>query len=54
MLRVKPTSFAFRLTFRISIQKVSQTFIKANLRPNRTKEKFLGLKLAFLNVWDIV
>ena len=36
---------------------VSQTFVKANLRPKqkfliRPKQKFLGLRLAFMNVWD--
>ena len=30
----------------LPIQKVSSTFIKANLRP---KQKFLGLMLAFIN-----
>ena len=33
----------------LPIKKVFQTFVKANLRP---KQKFLGLRLAFMNVWD--
>ena len=31
----------------LPIHKVSQTLVKANLRPN-----FLGLRLAFTSVWD--